>query len=71
MIRQDLHGIKRDIGSCLTELRNAKQYPDNYTESEIKLLKEKLSLLLRLKYQLMEMYPNIRPIRVRQMRLSF
>lgn len=71
MYRQKLHGIKRDIGSCLTELRNAKQYPDNYTESEIKLLKEKLSLLLRLKNQLMQMYPDIRPIRVRQMKLSF
>jgi len=69
MVKQELLGIKRDIGLCLTRLRDAKEYPDNYTISEIKLLRDKLSLLLRLKNRLFQIYPELRPVRVRQMRL--
>jgi len=69
MVKQKLFEIKRDIGLCLTQLRNAKKYPDNYTVSEIKLLKDKLSLLLKLKNRLFQVYPELCPVRVRQMKL--
>ena len=60
---------KKGIGYKLTTLRYAKQNPDNYPSSFVQQLKEGLSLNIFWKAKIYREHPELRPIRVKQMRL--
>lgn len=62
--KNELKLARKDIGACLLTLRNG-------TESQrtISLVKQNLSLALRLQAKILAAHPGLRRTRVKQMRL--
>lgn len=65
----ELQIARSTIGLALYDLKLAKNEPSNYTDLYIRINKQKLSMALSTQARILREHPELRRIRVKQMRL--
>jgi len=68
--RQQIREVKNEIGLCLSALRHAKQYPDNYSDWARARYHARLSQAVTAVAHLRRKYPDLFNPKVRQTKLE-
>jgi hypothetical protein len=68
--RQQIRSVKNEIGLCLSALRHAKLYPDNYTPTARARYRDRLSHALKAVAHLRRKYPDLFNPKTQQTKLE-
>jgi hypothetical protein len=68
--RQQIRAVKNEIGLCLSALRHAKQYPDNYSDWARARYRNRLRQAVTAIAHLRRSYPDLFNARVYQTKLN-